>query len=75
MTENDLRLELQCYQMTFNPECDTDNLSISEWAEFITMRDEISKIDDVIQNKEVPILEVFDDIITDEMRYKYSKED
>ncbi|OQY36669.1 MAG: hypothetical protein B6226_06215 [Candidatus Cloacimonetes bacterium 4572_65] len=75
MTVNELLLDLQCYQMYFNPGCDIHNLSIKELAEFITMRDEINKIDDIIQFKEAPILEVFEDIITNEMRDKYSKEE
>lgn len=75
MTVNELILDLQCYQLTFNPGCDIHSLSLEELAEFITMRDEINKIDDVIQFKEAPILEVFEDIITDEMRDKYSKEE
>lgn len=75
MIENELKIDLQCYKLTFNPKCDLDNLSLEELAEFITMRDEINKIDDVFQLKEAPILEVFEDIITDEMRDKYSKEE
>ncbi len=75
MTVTELEIDLQCYKLTFNPECNLDNLSLEEWAEFITMRDEINKLDDFIQFKEAPILEVFEDIITDEMRDKYSKEE
>lgn len=52
MSENGLLLELECYQMAFNPKCNLENLTIRELAEFITMRDEINRIDDVIQFKE-----------------------
>lgn len=56
MTVNDLKLELECYQLWINPECDVDNLSLEEWAEFISMYNEIKIQEDF---KSAPILRFF----------------
>lgn len=36
MTENELKLELLCYQTIIDNTCDIENLSLSDWAKFIT---------------------------------------
>lgn len=43
MTEEELKLELQCYKTAFNKECDIENLKLSEIAEFITLYLEVNK--------------------------------
>lgn len=72
MTVNDLRVELLCYQLYFNEYCDIQNLTISELAEFITLRDEIRRKTTATSFKKAPILELFEDIITDELRDKHT---
>lgn len=34
MTENDLKIELECYRLYINPDCDTDNLTEKDTDEF-----------------------------------------
>lgn len=75
MTVNDLRVELLCYQLYFNENCDIENLTIPELAEFITLRDEINRKTATVGFKKAPILEVFEDIITDELRDKHRDND
>ncbi|MBN2618134.1 MAG: hypothetical protein JXR64_07450 [Spirochaetales bacterium] len=37
MTEEELKLELQCYKEYINPDCDIDNMSLSELKDFYSM--------------------------------------
>lgn len=71
MTVNDLKVELLCYQLYFNENCDIESLTLTEWAEFITLREEINKKTLSIGFKCAPALEMFEDIITDELRDKH----
>lgn len=50
MTENELKLELLCYQTTIDSYCDIDNLSLSDWAKFLTAYLKVEEI-----SKETPI--------------------
>lgn len=34
MTEKDLRIELECYKLYINPDCDIDNMSKDEVKDF-----------------------------------------
>lgn len=44
MTENELKIELECYKMYINKDCDINNLSLEELAEFITLLDVVRKM-------------------------------
>lgn len=60
MTVEELKIELDCYKLYFNPDCDVENLSLEEWAEFLTVLAECNKLFDTIYTKPAPILRLFE---------------
>lgn len=59
MTVNELKIELECYQMYFNTECNIENLSLEEWAHFISVLEALKSIDFNIYKEEASILRFF----------------
>ncbi len=53
MTEQELKLEILCYQNTINSKCDINNLTLKELAEFMTfyleMRDKEQELKDQVK--------------------------
>lgn len=37
MTKEELIIDLECYSMHYNTICDPNNLTLEDWAEFITI--------------------------------------
>lgn len=59
MTIDELKIELECYQMYFKTECNIENLSLEEWAHFISIQEALATIDLTIFKKEAPILRLY----------------
>lgn len=59
MTVEELEIELGCYKLYLNEGCDIHNLTKEEWAEFITIRDALPELYEVVA-MEAPILRMFE---------------